>query len=42
MNPRSVLLIVLVVALRLPLTVIGQGKKDQEKKESGSVSIKRF
>ena len=39
MNPRSVFVIALVVALLLPLTVIGQGKKDQEKKESGSVSI---
>ena len=34
MNPRSVFLITLVVALLLPLAVIGQ-----EKKESGSVSI---
>lgn len=35
MNPRSVFLIALVVALLLPFAVIGQ----QEKKESGSVSI---
>ena len=34
MNPRSVFLITLVIALLLPLAVIGQ-----EKKESGSVSI---
>jgi hypothetical protein len=34
MNPRSVFLIALVVALLLPLAVLGQ-----EKKESGSVSI---
>ena len=36
MNPRSAFVIALVVALLLPLAVIGQG---QEKKESGSVSI---
>jgi hypothetical protein len=34
MNPRSVFVIALVVALLLPLAAIGQ-----EKKESGSVSI---
>ena len=35
MNPRSVFVIALVVALLLPLTVTGQGKKG----ESESVSI---
>src|SRR5215472_17357111 len=39
MNARSVFLIALVVALLLPLAVLGQGKKDQEKKDSGEVSI---
>jgi hypothetical protein len=34
MNPRSLLLIALVMALLLPLTVV-----TQEKKDSGSVSI---
>jgi hypothetical protein len=39
MNARSVFLIALVVALLLPLAVLGQGKKDQEKKAAGEVSI---
>lgn len=39
MNRRSVFLTALVMALLLPLMVISQGKKSQEKKESESVSI---
>ena len=39
MNRRSVFLTALVMALLLPLTVISQGKKGQEKNESESVSI---
>jgi hypothetical protein len=39
MNARFVFLVALVVALLLPLAVIGQEKNDQEKKGAGTVSI---
>jgi uncharacterized protein YdeI (BOF family) len=39
MTARFVFLIALIVAFALPLTVIGQEKKDQEKKGAGAVSI---
>jgi len=39
MNRRSVFLTALVMALLLPLMVVSQGRKGQEKKESESVSI---
>jgi hypothetical protein len=39
MNARFVFLVALLVALLMPLAVIGQEKKDQEKKGAGMVSI---
>jgi uncharacterized protein YdeI (BOF family) len=39
MNARFVFLVALLVALLLPLAVIGQEKKDQEKKDAGAVSV---